>query len=256
MTSGWIPAPVAVVWSVLFVVALVVHVWHAGVMGGRHRLWHLGHVLMAAGMVVMFWSAGSTMEVPAGVGVVVYLAAAGFLAASLVMARASGAMLGPLWLVSVADLAWMAYMFAMMGSRLVWLSVLGVIWFAVQALGWAGGRLGRVLEGRGLGDPGPVTPGSAALVGQRTDSGAAEPTGSTEPGATGRVRHAVGSSSGQEVIADIEAGRLAGVVDGGRRDWSVRLSLTVMGVGMAYMLLAMPFGMAPMSGGAGGMPGM
>lgn len=33
------------------------------------------------------------------------------------------------------------------------------------------------------------------------------------------------------------------VVDGGRRDWSVRIALAVMSAGMAYMLLAMQFGM-------------
>lgn len=254
--SAWIPAPVAVVWSVLFVAVLVVHVWHAGVLRGRHRLWHLGHVLMAVGMAVMFWPGGSSTVIPAGVGVVVYLAAAGFLAVSLVVVRARGAAVGTLWLVSVADLAWMAYMFATTGHRLVWLSVLGVTWFAIQALGWAAGPLGRALESGALGDAGSVAPGSEPLVGQRTARPVPGATGGMELGGPGRVRHAVGDSDGSEVTGHAGTGHPAGVVDGGRRDWTVRITLTVMGAGMAYMLLAMQFGMAPMPGGTGGMPGM
>lgn len=244
MTSAWIPGPVAVVWTVLFVVVLLVHLGHAGVMRGRHRFWHIGHVLMAAGMVVMFWLAGSGGLVPARPGVVVFVAAALVLGVSLVVAWARGVALGPLWLVSVADLAWMAYMFAMTGTRLVWLSVLGVVWFGVQVVGWAGGRLGRVLEHGGLGDP---APGSLPLVSQSVARSTAGSAGSGEAeAASGPV--GTGTPAG--------VAQLRGVIDGGHRDWSVRASLTVMALGMAYMLLAMQFGMSPMPSMTGGMPGM
>lgn len=228
--NAWIPGPVGVAWSVLFVVVLVVHVWHASVLGGRHRLWHLAHILMAAGMVSMFWPAGATMLVPAVAGEAIYLAAAGLLV--VVVGRARGDTFGPLSLVSVADLGWMAYMFALTHTRLAWLSVAGAVWFAAQAAGWASGWLGRVLEHRGLG------------AGHRVSAPA-------HGGAEHRSEYGIGHGEDEELRS--------GSVDGGHRDWSVRVSLTVMGAGMAYMLLAMQFGMASMPempAVGGGMPGM
>lgn len=240
--NPWIPAPVAVAWSLLFMLVVLVHVWHAVVLGGRHRLWHLGHVLMAVGMVVMFWPDGSAMGSPAAVGVAVYLGAAGFVVVSLAVARARRLDLGPLWPVIAVDLAWMAYMFAMASYRLMWLSVLGVLWFAAQALGWATGRLGRVLERGGLGEAVPASVGSTP-----SNRG----TEATEPSSTNQVGRGERGASG-----DSEPEILDGVIDSGRRDWSVRISLAVMGAGMAYMLLAMQFGTSAMAGGPGGMPGM
>ena len=228
MVSTWLPAPVAILWAALFVLVLLVHAGHACVMRGRHRLWHLGHVLMAIGMVTMFWPAHSGMLVPAGAGGTAYLVAAGALAVALLVARARRVALGPLWLVSVADLAWMAYMFAMMHSRALWLGVAGAAWFAAQAVGWATGTLGRLLEHRGLGPPARVP---VAVAPTRGDA-----------------EHDLESRQAERVRP--------GIVDGGHRDWSVRISLTVMGTGMAYMMLAMQFGtavMPPMSAGGMGM---
>jgi hypothetical protein len=262
VTNLWIPEPVAVMWTVGFALVLLVHLWHAAVLGLRHRLWHLGHVLMAAGMVVMLWPADATsMLVPAPVGVVVYLAAAAGLAVALVVARSRGTTLGPLWLVSVVDLAWMAYMFVLMDLRIAWLSMLGALWFVLAAAGWAGGRLGRTLEHGGLGDPtapGTVGVGAPSIAATPPGSGARTTTvpdtsGTTSPAATG-LDDADAWTPPHSRPDREDTARLGGVVDGGRRDWSVRVTLTVMALGMAYMLLAMQFGMAPTP--TGGMPGM
>ncbi|HZZ45854.1 MAG TPA: DUF5134 domain-containing protein [Pseudonocardia sp.] len=72
-------------------------------------------------------------------------------------------------------------------------------------------------------------------------------------GLLGRVvdRHGLGSAA---TSAEPEEHH-HGIVDGGAHDWSVRLSLTVMGLGMAYMFLALNSGMPGMEQGHS-MPGM
>lgn len=253
MTSSWIPGPVAVVWVALFALVAIVHVAHLMVLSGRHRLWHTGHLLMAAGMMVMFWPGGMRL-LPAGVGVGIYALAAAALAVGLLLARLLRRMrLGPLWLASLVDLAAMGYMFAMMTTRLAWLSALGAAWFAVQMLGWAGGRLGRVLERGGLGEVAPPTHAVPSPPVRRT----LEPTAVPDPaGESGPAR-----STGTVTTAAPRMARAVGgpvvsrVVDGGRRDWSVRITLTIMSAGMTYMLLAVQFG-TPAMNALPNMPGM
>ena len=175
MINAWVPPVAGAVWAGLFVLVVLVHLGHMAVMSGRHRRWHAGHVLMAAGMVVMFWPVGS-MLAPAPVGMGIYGAAAGTLALGVVLARARGARVGMLWLVGVVDLAAMVYMFAMPSYRLMWLSVAAAVWFAAQAIGWAGGWLGGVLERGGLGEPVPAThaaptPAGAGMSGSEVAAG-------------------------------------------------------------------------------------
>jgi hypothetical protein len=218
VSNSWLPPAAGLAWAIVFALIVITHLYHALVMTGRHRLWHSGHILMALGMIAMF-APTHAMIIPAGVGMIVFGLAAVVLAAILLSARARGSQIGPLWVISLLDLAWMIYMFRAMPTMtsttarpgmpavtgmaggLVWLSVLGGVWFAVQALCWGGGLLGRVLDRHGLG----------------------KTTSTVQPD----ERH-------------------HGVVDGGAHDWSVRVSLTLMSIGMAYMLLAMQFGMPVM----------
>lgn len=246
MPSSWIPEPVGMVWVALFAAVTVNHVGHAVFLPGRHRRWHAGHVLMAVGMTVMFWP-GAGMLVATSAGVVVYAAAAALLATVLVVAGVRGARVGRLWLLSVADLAAMAYMLAMMSSRVAWLSVVAAVWFAAQAVGWASGWFGRVLERGGLGEPAPPTHAATPLSGAVPASRAGGPDPRAQP-ADRQDAGATRTTTGARVVTALRRR----VVDGGRGDWSVRISLTVMAVGMAYMLLAMQFGVDT----AGMMPDM
>lgn len=253
VAGSWIAGPVVgIVWATLFVLVAIVHVAHMAELPGRHRLWHGAHVLMAAGMVIMFWPGGMRL-VPARVAVAVYFLAAGTLAVVLVVAQLRQARLGPLWLVTLVDLAAMAYMFAMMTTRLAWLSVLGAVWFSVQMLGWASGRLGRILERGGLGERFPPTHAFAdTCCGGTAHQDPAN--GRPDDLRPGRPEDAVTTRMAQ--VARAVRGHVArGVVDGGHRDWSVRIALAVMSAGMAYMLLAMQFGI-PATNAMPEMPGM
>jgi len=196
--------------------------------------------------------------------VTVYSLAAGTLAVGLVVARLRRARLGPLWLANVVDLTAMAYMFVMMTTRLAWLSMLGAVWFAVQMLGWASGRLGRVLERGGLGEAVPSTHARGDTSSTRT----ARPTAGQDPangcpddrsiaaprdplpteGGPVQSGRTTTTSAARDRVGAVRGPVARGVVDGGRHDWSVRIALAVMSAGMAYMLLVMEFAMPAMSG--------
>lgn len=237
--NPWIPYSAAVVWTVAFAVVMVVHVGHAVVMSWRHRVWHAGHVVMAAGMLVMFWPGESLLGIPAIAGIWAYALAAGVLTLGLVIGQWRGVRLGWLWLISVADFAAMAYMFALMSIQLAWLSVVAAVWFTAQTIGWISGWLGRVLERGGLGDPVPAT--HPVPPGTET---AAQPEESQPP--TGPATQPEPAAAPTTVTARVTTAVRRHIIDGGRRDWSIRITLAVMAAGMGYMMLAMQFGMPTM----------
>ncbi|NMH97550.1 DUF5134 domain-containing protein [Pseudonocardia acidicola] len=227
MASTWLPSWLGYSWTAVFAVILIVHVWHAAVLAGRHRLWHGVHVLMAAGMIVMFLPT-ARMVVPAGFGAMVFGLAAVVVAGLRLGARVRGETVGGLWLATVVDLAAMAYMFTLASFRVLWLTIALAAWLIVEAAGWASGRLYTVLEQGGLG--GARTAPVPASVPSDAASGSAGP---GLPGAAARPRPAV-------------------VVHGTVHATWIRVTLALMALGMAYMLLAMQFGMGAMAG----MPGM
>lgn len=104
------------------------------------------------------------------------------------------------------------------GVGLVWLaSVIDLAWMALM-FGEMGGRVLTLLNLAGAGWFGAQAVGwISGLLGRVLD------------------RHGLGTAT---AAAQPEE-RHHGIVDGGAHDWSVRLSLTVMGLGMAYMFLAL-----------------
>jgi hypothetical protein len=222
MMNSWLPPWLGLTLATAFGVILIVHFYHVNVLTGRERLWHGVHVLMATGMIVMFAPTGRVI-VWNVVGGVVFAAAAVTLAGLLVRERAHSDHIGTLWLIASLDLAAMVYMFAMMDLRLLWLTVLLAGWFIVQATGWTTGRLYATLAHGGLGGPQPNRPVSAATAPTSTGSADSQPH-------RGSHHHLYHGSSHHAVI---------------------RATLTVMSMGMAYMLIAMQFGTASMPG----MPG-
>jgi hypothetical protein len=223
MMNSWLPPWLGLTLATVFGVILIVHLYHVIVLTGRERLWHCVHVLMAAGMIVMF-TPNDQMVISNGVGEVVFAATAVTLTGLLVRERAHGHHIGTLWRIAAIDLAAMVYMFAMMDLRLLWLTIALVGWFVVQATGWSTGRLYATLTHGGLGGSPSDRPVSAATA--RT------PTGSAGKQSHRASRHHPDRGSSHHTV--------------------IRGTLTVMSMGMAYMLIAMQFGMAPMPG----MPGM
>lgn len=199
MSSSWLPTWAGTGWTVVFAVILLVHLQHVVGMRGQWRIWHGGHVLMALGMVDMFWPV-SNLPVGAHAGETVFAAASVATVLLIAVLAARGGVVRAVWPVAVVDLAAMVYMFAMMSARSAALSVLLAAWFAAEAVAWL---VGPALMCRGLHRP----------------HARATPTASP-----------------------------AAHLDG-----AVRVTLAVMSLGMAYMFLAMQFGM---HAGPAGMPGM
>lgn len=219
MANALLPWPVALGWAVAFGLLFVVHLDHAESMTGQHRLWHAGHALTALGMLVMYLPT-PTMVVPPLLGAVVFLAAVVGLVVVLVAAVLRGFDVGLVWLITMVELVWMAYMFdAMHRPAAVW-SLVGAAWFLAQAFSCGSGRPGLVL-GPGLGRTSSM--GAAPVVAARRSAG----------------------SGGDPVL----------VLDRSYRK-TMRLSMTVMALGMTYMLLAMQFGMSVLNASGGEMAGL
>ncbi|MGH3438916.1 MAG: DUF5134 domain-containing protein, partial [Sciscionella sp.] len=147
--NPWLPLWLRIVATAAFGAVLVVHLWHIARCAGRERAWHSGHVLMALGMIVMFLPT-SGMIVSARGGQVVFAVAALGVGGSLLADAMRYRRVGALWVVGCVDLAAMAYMFVMPSAPAEWLTGLAVAWFALQAFGWATGRLGTMAD---LGGP-------------------------------------------------------------------------------------------------------
>lgn len=228
---GWLPDWLRIVAVAAFLVVLAVHLWHLVGATPRGRAWHLGHVLMALGMAVMFLPTNRVI-VPADAGEVVFVAAAVVVFGYVVSELVHHGRAGWLWPIVGVDLAAMAYMFGMPSTHLAWLTELLIAWFAVQALGWLTGHLAGFVNHRGLG--GPRLP---VATGPPEDAGypARLPAG-----------------SGLRTATTLPAGTATTAVPSAYRA-SIRATLTVMSLGMAYMFLAMQLGMIHMGGM---MPGM
>lgn len=185
MTSSWLPGWVEVVAVVVYAVILVLHLSHAWSAGRLVRLWHVGHIVMALGMIDMFWP--STMPIGEVGGEAVFAIAAAATLGLGAFAVSSGDN-WRIWAVSTVDFVGMVYMFAMMSHRIAPLTIAFVVWSIAEALAW--------LTGYAFG--------------------------------------------------------LLGVSEHGV---DLRLSLAAMTVGMAYMFLAMQYGVSDMNG-MQHMPGM
>jgi hypothetical protein len=85
--NPWLPSWLGFGAVAVFTVIAVVHLWHMIAAPVRVAMWHLGHVLMALGMIVMFLPTGGLIVSAAAGEIVVALAAVtigGFLIVELV----------------------------------------------------------------------------------------------------------------------------------------------------------------------------
>ncbi len=218
MNYSLVPEWIGLAWTAIYVVVLCLHISHMVTMPGRARLWHASHTLMAAGMIDMYWP--GHMPVGAVAGEVVFAVALAVVLALISAELLRQAPVAGLWLIAAVDLAAMIFMFAAMAHPVGALTTALVIWFTIEALGWAFGYV-RMSEPR-LGEPLPDVDIAAPV----------EPTG------------------GLAVAVRTDRPRTAT-----RSDTLLRASLVLMSLGMAYMFLAMLVGASgtPMQPG---MPGM
>ena len=93
-----LPNWLAVIWTLVFLVILVVHARHVMETHGERRYWHSGHVLMALGMTFMF-APGSLdhFNIPAGFWPIVFANASGVAIAWILARVLNGRPANGLW---------------------------------------------------------------------------------------------------------------------------------------------------------------
>ncbi len=193
-----LPDGLRIAWIAIYAVIFVLHLRHASGMGGQHRAWHGGHLLMAAGMIYMFLPSG-ILTIPTMVGVVVFGLSALAIAGWIVYATINRRPLDVLWVIQMLSMLGMTYMFAVPLVAVAPLTYLCTVYFATEMGCWALGAFDRP-QG-----PQQVIP---AVVG----------------GGASALR--------------AEARPLAGA-----GSLEMRVTLSLMAAGMAYMFLAMQVGM-------------
>jgi hypothetical protein len=141
-----LPNWLAVIWTLIFLVIVVVHVRHVLETHGERRFWHSGHVLMALGMLFMF-APGSLdhFNIPSSFWQIAFANAAGAIVIWMLAQALSGHTLNTLWVVVAIDLASMVYMWTPSGlvAPITWLLV---AYFGAQALLWVTNRYRRLDE--------------------------------------------------------------------------------------------------------------
>jgi hypothetical protein len=160
MANSWLPTWAGTGWAVAFAVIVVMHVAHAARMSGGARWWHGCHVLMALGMVDMFWP--HDLLVPARVWALIFLTSAACALAVVGAKAVTSARLHRLWGIAAVDLAAMAAMFGTMLVEMQWrwapASVALAAWFLLEAAGWGGEALVRVAAAELHRSPAAVAP--------------------------------------------------------------------------------------------------
>lgn len=203
--NSWLPLWLRLVGVAAFVVVAAVHLWHLRATSGRVRAWHIGHVVMALGMIAMFAPSGTAL-VPAAAGETVF-GVTTLLALTIAIVSFATRHRDWLWPVAAVDHATMIYMFGLATLRLSWLTWLLVAWFVAQAAAWVTGWLTAMDYEQ------PVPVATAITTGASSDT-------TTQSG-----------------TATITAPQLHGT--------ALRATLVTMNLGMAYMLVAMWLGMPP-----------
>lgn len=134
-------APARWTWVAILLLILLLHVPHAVRMHGIHRLWHVGHALMAAGMGYMFVPLRDRGDAR-WPWEIIYGAAFAFAAGYAVLRLRNGSRIDMAWITLTIGMAGMVCMWAMAG-RDAWGPVgpLAAIWFAAESVGWFTGAL-------------------------------------------------------------------------------------------------------------------
>ncbi|OZM76552.1 DUF5134 domain-containing protein [Pseudonocardia sp. MH-G8] len=91
LLPGWLRG----VWIAAVCAVVVVHLRHVCVMSGQRRYWHVGHVLMAAGMAYMYLP-HSYQPIPGESGTAAFAAAAAASIAAAALFRMRYGVLNPL----------------------------------------------------------------------------------------------------------------------------------------------------------------
>jgi hypothetical protein len=218
LTNTWLAVWVNGWWTVVYLLAAVLHLGH--LQGGTAwtRLWHASHVAMALGMINMLCSGpnASTDIIVGELFVAAVVTSLVGLMVAMIRRLRSLVMAG---LITVVELAAMGYMFAPSTYRSTLPTVLLAGWFLIDTLGYAYGYIGiDVVAPTGSRARLYGSDGVDAAVGCGTDTPDAGPASDTAP-------------SGRQVRAPRQSAT----------SLSMRISMAAASVGVTYMLLLIQF---------------
>ena len=220
----------------VFVLVAAIHVRHAWALGGRQRLWHVTHVLMALGMIDMYWPA-APMPVHDDAGTAVFGVAAAVVVILGVRRPSGGEATRWLSALAAVDLCLMAYMFLAARGAAMPVTALFVAWCSIEAAGWLSGALPKMVARAG--------PGLCATAGCELE----RRPGPFDSGRwiVAREQARTGYRSSGPCAGPEPQRRMAHAHHAGRRERE-----------MGYMLLVMQLAMPamPSTPGMPGMPGM
>lgn len=137
--AGLLPDWLRIVWITALCAVAAVHLRHVWIMSGQRRYWHVGHVLMAAGMAYMYLPHSAHL-LPSSGGAAVFVVAASASIAAAIMFRLRDGALNPLWILATMEMAAMVYMFLPMSARSMLVSFVLAAYLAAIGLLWALGR--------------------------------------------------------------------------------------------------------------------
>jgi Domain of unknown function (DUF5134) len=163
-TTNILPSWLAVLWTLVFIVVVVIHARHVLDSDGQRRIWHSGHVAMALGMTFMFAPASlDHFDIPGGFWQLAFANGALAIVLWMVAQALAGRAINVLWPIMAIDLGAMAYMWSPSGfvAPITWLLV---AYFVVQSLLWVSDRM-RQVDHRAIGGAGiSITPGGAVAI--------------------------------------------------------------------------------------------
>jgi hypothetical protein len=214
MSMPLLPQWLRIVWAVALAGVLLVHVWHAWSVPGQPRWWHIGHIIMALGMMGMYL-VGMAHTGLSRAGVVLFAVMTAALATTAVVFRRRERVLNPLWVASAVDTLAMTYMLLPPAAQPTGVRWVFIAYLACQTLAWALGLWDRV----------PVFQPAPSALGPVPATRATATTGRVQAVATAM---AIPAQSGDRVL-----GLTAHCTP------AIRVSLAVMAASMAYMLAVM-----------------
>jgi hypothetical protein len=159
-----LPSWLAVIWTLVFVAILISHARHIQQSSGQRRIWHSGHVAMAAGMIFMY--APATIDVyhiPSGFWQIAF-ADGGLAALAWILAQALGGQaVNVLWGLLAIDMGVMVYMWSPSGfvAPVTWTLVAYLVW---QSVLWITDRMRAIDHHTLWGSHASVTPGGEVAI--------------------------------------------------------------------------------------------
>lgn len=171
MHTPLLPTWLRAAWVTALIAVVVVHLAHAYRLPGQPRWWHIGHVVMAAGMALMYLPPGMHHGHGSRTGVALFLGVAVATAAATAVLWRREAALNPLWVVLALDMLVMAYMWLPVAARPAGLDVALAAYLGCQVLAWALGLWDRVPVLARSG-PAPMAAGTVATAVPRPATGA------------------------------------------------------------------------------------